>query len=125
MQHLVEAINDNNPEAISSLFISRDLFLTISDCEPDNVVEDVMAGRNDAMDRARRPDDGRQTQISNLRLFDGRLMKVAKGQKPERCRAKENVQLFQTYWSWQVDGSEESGEAHLLLARGSWHLAKL
>ena len=125
MDQLVEAINSGDPQAISNLFISRELFLTLSDCEPDNVVEDVMAGRNDAMDRARRPDDERKAVISGLRLYDGRLMKVAKGQKPERCRAKEDVQLFQTYWSWQVDGSEENGEAHLLLARGSWHLAKL
>ena len=79
-------------------------------------------------DRADRGDnndpDRTRADLKGLRLFDGRMLTVRKGEKPERCRALRDVRLFQTSWSWFIDGSEESGEAHLLEIDGRWHFAK-
>jgi len=124
---LVAAITRGEPRSVEELFISRELFLEVSDCKPNTVVNDVMNGRSDTADRANRElsdDPGRAANLRDLRLFDGRMLVVNKGDKPERCRAKRDVRLFQTYWSWSLDGNEESGEAHLLEIDGRWYFAK-
>jgi dipeptidyl aminopeptidase/acylaminoacyl peptidase len=124
---LVAAITQGKPDAVESLFISRDLFLEVSDCKPNTVVNDVMNGRSETADRANRElsdDPNRAADLRDLRLFDGRMLVVNKGDKPERCRAKRDVRLFQTSWSWSLDGNQESGEAHLLEIDGRWYFAK-
>jgi len=127
-EQLMLAIRGGDPATVKSLFISRELFLEVSDCKPNTVVEDVMGGRNETTERADRSGgddpDRDHTEPKDLRLFGGHMLIVKKGDKPERCRALRDVRLFQTSWSWQVDGSEESGEAHLLEIDGRWHFAK-
>ena len=127
VEALMEAIVRGKPKAVKDLFISRDLFLEVSDCEPNTVVNDVMSGRDEIADLANRElsdDPNRAPDLSDLRLFEGRMLRVNKGEKPERCRAKRDVRLFQTSWSWSLDGNQESGEAHLLEIDGRWHFAK-
>ncbi len=124
---LMSAIARGKPEAVKSLFISRELFLEVSDCEPNTVVNDVMSGRDEIADLANRDlsdDPNRAADVSDLRLFEGRMLTVNEGEKPERCRARRDVRLFQTSWSWSLDGNEESGEAHLLEIDGRWYFAK-
>ncbi len=124
---LMSAIARGKPEAVKSLFISRELFLEVSDCQPDTVVNDVLSGRDEIADLANRElsdDPNRAADVSDLRLFEGRMLQVNKGEKPERCRARRDVRLFQTSWSWSLDGNQESGEAHLLEIDGHWYFAK-
>ncbi|MBJ94787.1 MAG: hypothetical protein CMP23_10000 [Rickettsiales bacterium] len=127
VRNLAAAISAGRPAQVRELFISRELFLAVSDCEPPGVVDEVMSGRDAMADLANRQlyDNPQQAvEIDNLRLFEGRMLEVRKGEKPERCRAKRSVRLFQTSWSWNMDGNVESGEAHLLEVDGRWHFAK-
>jgi len=124
VDELMAAIRKGDPNRVKQLFISRELFLEVSDCDPPTVVNDVMGGRRDTAGRADRDATTSPLELRDLRLFDGRMLTVKKGEKPERCRARREVRLFQTSWSWFIDGSEESGETHLLEIEGRWYFAK-
>ncbi len=122
MRRLVNALNQNDADAVAGFFMDRETFLGVSQCEPATVVDEVMSGRAQAVERARSAPKGA---ILLKGIDEGELTVVKRGQKPDRCRAKVDVTLFRAPYRWEVQGKAEVGEAHWLRVGGVWLFVKL
>lgn len=121
MDEMSRALTSGDADRVGALFLDRDAFLRVSDCEPPDLVDMVMEGRDQALERARRggPPVGTAT------LSQGFFLEVAAGDKPSECRAKEDVAMFRATYRWTVGEQTELGEAHFLRVDGDWRFVKL
>ncbi len=117
---MLKALEEGDTATVSELFITRELFLASSECEPPTQVDSVMEGRQQALQvAAERP------RITDVDVHDGMLEQVPAGSKPYECRALLDVLLFRTTWTWSENGDPNAGELHLLKIDGRWYFARL
>ena len=117
---LLKALEDGDTGAVGQLFITRELFLASSECEPSTQVESVMEGREQALQLA-----AERPRITDVDVHDGMLEHVLAGSKPYECRALRDVLLFRTTWTRTENGRPIAGEAHLLEIDGRWYFARI
>lgn len=121
MDDMARALSAGDESAVAELFLDRATFLRVSDCDPPDLVDMVMDGRNRVLERARLSGPS----VGTATLSQGFLLEVSPGDKPSECRAKEPVTMFRATYRWAVGDRTEVGEAHFLRVEGRWHFVKL
>ena len=120
MSKMMNAFNSKNAAQVEGYFVTREAFMHVSDCDPKDVVDRVMQGRQQAGERAGRM--GGNARFEGWK--DGYIFELKKGDKPAECRAREDVGLFMARFDWTINGKKEPGEAHFLRIGGTWFFAK-
>jgi hypothetical protein len=121
MAAITTAINSGDHAKVKGLFMSRAQFQGVSDCDPPNVVDRVIEGRDNAIEKLK----GGKHAVTFGEFTEGYLLQVKRGDKPAECRAKVDVVLYQTRYKWVWNGKDEQGEAHFLQVGGAWFFVKL
>lgn len=121
MRKVMGAFTSKNGELLKGFFPNRAQFLSVSDCDPADVVDRVVDGAAQTADRAAREGAGA--------IFHGftrgYLLDVKKGEKPAECRAKMDVTIYLTKYDWTIGGQRQEGEAHFLRINDVWFIVKL
>ena len=120
-EKMVNGINAGDADAVKGLFLNRQQFLGVSDCEPKDVVDRVLEGRNNWTGLVK---DGK-TNVTFKNYTEGYLLSIKRGEKPAECRAKVTLKLYQTRYNWVLNGRAQEGEAHFLEVSGAWFFVKL
>lgn len=121
MTGMARALSAGDRDAAAALFLDREAFLRVSECDPPDLVDMVMEGRAQTLDRAQ----AGGPPISEITMSLGFFKEVAAGEKPSECRALEDVAMFRATWAWTAGDQVERGEAHFLRVRGEWRFVKL
>ncbi|MBL8614293.1 MAG: PD40 domain-containing protein [Deltaproteobacteria bacterium] len=117
---MVAARRAGDGQALRALFISPEEFRAISDCGGDEVLTQVLQGRDQLVAHVSgRPSAGQ------ARFGPVAVQEVAVGEKPGPCRARVALGLIRMSWAWSAGGAEEQGELHLLRVDGRWRFTRM
>jgi hypothetical protein len=123
MERMVNVFATQQTGQVSVLFVNRQDFLGLSECEPAQIIERVMNG-------VKRTEElvaeygGKVTWKGFTETY---LMEVKRGRKPAECRAKLDLQLFRARFKWQVVDKIRLVEVHMVRATkgGAWKFVRL
>jgi hypothetical protein len=121
MRAMTNAVNAGDIAKVKSLFINRTQFMGVSDCDPPTVVDRVIGGRDNWMEKLKRG----KSSVTFKGFTEGYLLEIKRGEKPMECRAKVDVRLYQSRYNWVLDGKAAQGEAHFLSVQDAWFFVKL
>jgi hypothetical protein len=125
MELAVNAFAAKDEKALRGLFMDRQGFLGMSDCDA-ATVKQVLEGIGTAMEQMN--EYGGNVQWRGF--SETYAAQVPRGEKPHRdatCTAKMDVELFQARYQWEVNDTLVVGEAHLMRAQhqGAWRFVRL
>jgi len=121
MANMANAINAGDHAAVHKFFMNRLQFMGVSDCDPKDVVDRVLEGRQNAVDKVK----AGKNAVTFKEFTDGYFFDVKRGDKPAECRAKVDVKLYMARYKWVWNGELQDGEAHFLESSGAWFFVKM